>query len=98
MHSVFRFVGIGSFVAIALLTSACQQKNTTVQPPDTDVAEQSEPAPYYWTTLGVGHLQYVDELLMQRERATEEHRREAAAALDASLKMAAEDKASNLRL
>lgn len=95
MHSVFRFVGIGSFVAIALMTSACQQKTTAVQPPDIDVAEQSEPAPYYWTILGIGHLQYVDELLMQRERATGEHRQEAATFLDASLKMAAEDKASN---
>ncbi|MGB3299984.1 MAG: hypothetical protein WBA76_17100 [Phormidesmis sp.] len=64
-------------LAIALSISACDQ------PP-------SEQKPL--ATLNVGDLQYTDKLLMQRDRATEAHKEDAAKWLKASKEMAAEDK------
>lgn len=64
-------------VAIALSISACDQ------PP----SEQKQ-----LITLNVGDLQSVDKLLMQRDRATEAHKKDAAAGLKASREMATEDK------
>ena len=98
MHQVFRLASIGSLAATALLVSACQQmaneqphSDTTAELAKTASAEASP----YPVELNFGDLQYLDKLLSQRELATEAHRQEGARFLEASLEMAAEDKASD---
>ena len=91
MNRYYRALVTGVSCVIAL--SACQNPTSTQA---NSVDESTPPQPSApLTGLNFGDLQFLDKLLMQRDRSTEAHKERADEFLQFSLEMAAEDRASD---